>query len=66
MTDKIRANNSFIRSQKLAVEKHMDKVIELVNCRYEQARTELACNDEMAFGEAMALRDILFELEDLS
>jgi len=68
MTDAIRANNSFIRSRKIAVEARMNKVIELVNCRYEEAvLANRICreSDEMLFGEAMALRDILFELEEL-
>ena len=40
------------------------EMIELVNCRYEQALVnEEHYDDEMLFGEVMALRDILFELE---
>ncbi len=45
----------------------IDAAIEVVNCRYEQARLKYrhTYNDSIIFGEAMALRDILFELEEL-
>jgi len=41
-------------------------IIELVNCRYEQATDMYILDEEdMSYGEAMALRDILFELDEL-
>ena len=66
MTDKIRANNNFIRAQRIAVERHKDEVIELVNCRYEMTLfAYFNDSDEILLGESMALRDILFELEEM-
>ena len=45
----------------------VDRMIEVVNCRHEQAHLRFKSIHPQAefLGEAMALREILFELEDI-